>query len=227
MKIFRLVASAATVSALDCFDGNNGGCSHLCTSGGCECPECWELDEFDSFNCKIQAGMATVTCSSTGTEILLNKCVAPDVEPDKINLNEPACHAVDFDDEHYRIATPSATSCGAMLHETEGVLHYEYITDFGMKVKSCVIFDSANQDLKIDLIEDFCPNDLGLDFHWGATNGNHVNFMYTSFAFPDSSADATMIVECDVELCNDEVCEQGCPLIPTSDSDSEMDVLGS
>ena len=72
--------------------------------------------------------------------------------------------------------------------------------DFGMRVKSCVIFDAANEDLQIDLIEDFCPNDLGLEFAWGPQTGMEVGFRYTSFAFPDSSADATMIVECDVSI---------------------------
>ena len=38
-------AGSPKMDMVDCFDGNNGGCSHYCNSGMCECPACWEMQE--------------------------------------------------------------------------------------------------------------------------------------------------------------------------------------
>ena len=36
-----------TEPQINCYDGSNGGCSHLCdaTSASCSCPDCWELSK--------------------------------------------------------------------------------------------------------------------------------------------------------------------------------------
>ena len=50
-------------ASLDCFDGNNGGCSHFCATDGCTCPDCWELDA-DGLTCKPMRKHLHVTCAA-------------------------------------------------------------------------------------------------------------------------------------------------------------------
>ena len=88
-----------------------------------------------------------MTCSSTGTEILLNKCVARGVEPDQIHLHEPACHAVDYDEDHMIIASPSATSCGAVPYATEGVFHYDNYLIIGGKTINGIVLGRPSSSL--------------------------------------------------------------------------------
>ena len=71
LNIFILVIGVRLIEAVDCDDGNKGGCSHVCFQSKsfdctinsvyiifkdmCRCPKCWELDD-SGLNCLPETG---------------------------------------------------------------------------------------------------------------------------------------------------------------------------
>lgn len=107
MKLFAISATVALAS-IDCNDGNNGGCSHSCKSGACECPSCWELTS-DNLTCQPEAGKASISCNSAGMSISVDPCV---VDPaSSITLVDSSCSYVTGDDGNYELAT-ALDECG-------------------------------------------------------------------------------------------------------------------
>lgn len=108
----------ATVAA-DCYDGANGGCSHFCDSGVCSCPTCWTLDS-DNATCIIETGRASVTCSTSGSSITVDKCVFPGVSDTGLTLNDANCFAVDHNNStQWLIESGTVDGCGATLNYTD------------------------------------------------------------------------------------------------------------
>lgn len=68
------------VNFSDCFDGNNGGCSHFCNSENgehfCECPRCWESDGYQT--CKPEAGRIRTACGAEFMAVDVDKCLFHD-----------------------------------------------------------------------------------------------------------------------------------------------------
>jgi hypothetical protein len=68
------------VNFSDCFDGNNGGCSHFCNSENgehfCECPRCWESDGYQT--CKPEAGRVRTACGAEFMAVDVDKCLFHD-----------------------------------------------------------------------------------------------------------------------------------------------------
>jgi len=115
----------ATVAA-DCYDGNNGGCSHFCDSGVCSCPSCWTLDS-DNSTCIIETGRASVTCSTYGSSITVDKCVFPGVADTGLTLNDADCYAIDNpgNSTQWLIESYSPDGCGAVLNYTDPEFIFE------------------------------------------------------------------------------------------------------
>jgi len=115
----------ATVAA-DCYDGANGGCSHFCDSGVCSCPSCWTLDS-DSKTCIIETGRASVTCSTSGSSVIVDKCVFPGVADTGLTLNDASCYAVDNpgDATEWLILSNTIDGCGATLNYTDPEFVFE------------------------------------------------------------------------------------------------------
>ncbi|CBY24885.1 unnamed protein product [Oikopleura dioica] len=109
----------ATVAA-DCYDGANGGCSHFCDSGVCSCPSCWTLDS-DNLTCIIETGRASVTCSTSGSSITIDKCVFPGVDDTGLTLIDTNCYAIEDPGNSTQWLIESATvdGCGAVLNYTD------------------------------------------------------------------------------------------------------------
>merc|ERR1712127_1176015 len=97
---------AAFLSIVDasCYDGNNGGCSHICAGSVCSCPPCWTLNE-DGLSCAIESGRATVTCRNDGIDVVIDKCVAADVEQSVIHLKSSECGATEESDSEWKVST--------------------------------------------------------------------------------------------------------------------------
>ena len=69
------------VSGRNCQDGQNGGCSHICTGAGmngvCSCPnDCWELGA-NGQSCLIPADKVQLECGSDKMVAHLARCVVP------------------------------------------------------------------------------------------------------------------------------------------------------
>ena len=109
--------------AVSCEDGNNGGCSHVCSGGICSCPDCWTLND-DGKTCSISAGKATVTCSNDGMELEVDKCVVGDDEQGLIHLKDSFCDAVDENESTWKLATGFA-DCGSQVGFFENKLTVE------------------------------------------------------------------------------------------------------
>ena len=60
---------------IDCFDGNNGGCSHHCEiPSGCQCPgSCWSLNEEWGTQCSPDETMTSVECGPGTPESIRTK----------------------------------------------------------------------------------------------------------------------------------------------------------
>merc|ERR1712127_653401 len=96
-----------------CFDGNNGGCSHICSGSICSCPPCWTLNE-DEKNCEITNGKARVTCRNDGMDVVIDKCVAVDVEQSSIHLRNSDCGAIEESDSEWKVST-GFSDCGTEI----------------------------------------------------------------------------------------------------------------
>ncbi|CAG5077472.1 Oidioi.mRNA.OKI2018_I69.PAR.g8725.t1.cds [Oikopleura dioica] len=107
MKIFAFLASVSF--AVDCKDGNNGGCSHSCKAGTCICPTCWVLTA-DNMTCLPEAGKATVSCSSTDMAITVDPCVVDLAS--SITLIDSSCAATSDSDGNYHLSA-GLDECGA------------------------------------------------------------------------------------------------------------------
>ena len=106
-KVFLSIVDAS------CFDGNNGGCSHICAGSVCSCPPCWTLNE-DGLNCGITAGKAVVTCRSDGMDVVIDKCVASDVEQSLIHLSNSQCSVYEESESEWKVST-GFSECGTEI----------------------------------------------------------------------------------------------------------------
>ena len=102
-----------SIVSASCFDGNNGGCSHVCANSICSCPSCWSLNE-DGKTCSIDAGKALVTCKSDGIEVVIDKCVASGVEQSAIHLRNATCGAIEESNSEWRVST-GFSDCGTEI----------------------------------------------------------------------------------------------------------------
>merc|ERR1712127_758454 len=104
MKICAVFAALLSIVDASCYDDNNGGCSHICAGSVCSCPPCWTLNE-DGRNCAIESGRATVTCRNDGIDVVVDKCVAADVEQNQIHLKSSECGATEESDSEWKVST--------------------------------------------------------------------------------------------------------------------------
>merc|ERR1712127_389684 len=104
MKICAVFAALLSIVDASCYDDNNGGCSHICAGSVCSCPPCWTLNE-DGRNCAIESGRATVTCRNDGIDVVIDKCVAADVEQNQIHLKSSECGATEESDTEWKVST--------------------------------------------------------------------------------------------------------------------------
>ncbi|CAG5109423.1 Oidioi.mRNA.OKI2018_I69.chr2.g3964.t1.cds [Oikopleura dioica] len=153
-------------------------------------------------DCVISPGKATVTCSSEGVSILIDKCVVPDVAKAAIHLNDENCLAVDGDDDKWEIIKAPAS-----------------IPDTSFVVKTCTVEDEALTDTSLALVEDKCPLENGLNFVWGEKTTSDLKFSFTIFIFPQSADSAKMTISCNIDFCkaDDPNCLADCS---ASDEDS-------
>ena len=69
----NLPGSYECIPPFSCFDGANGGCSHICNSKEqkCECPECSILDS-DGKTCIVDPSTIQVSCSFHGIDVRIS-----------------------------------------------------------------------------------------------------------------------------------------------------------
>ena len=79
--------TTTTDAVINCFDGDNGGCSHHCNmfTGDCECPDCWKLGK-DQRTCAPSPAKSYLICDSNKIDIGLDKCVADGSKMENMKL---------------------------------------------------------------------------------------------------------------------------------------------
>jgi hypothetical protein len=173
-------------SAVSCEDGNNGGCSHVCSGGICSCPDCWTLND-DGKTCSISAGKATVTCSDDGMELEVDKCVVRDDEKGIIHLKDSFCAATDENESTWKLATGFADCgsqvgffenkltventlmIGSVIRTGNGVFHQvnKYEVNFACKYNDVATASEKSKEVSESVtfdINDEAPDDLSLGF---------------------------------------------------------------
>lgn len=169
------------MASATCYDGNNGGCSHLCVDSVCSCPLCWTLGE-DGKTCKFEAGKAQVTCSTTGVEVTVASCAFPGVDPSLITMKDGACSAVhDQETETYKISS-GFDECGSEFSFAEEKLTLSNTLKIG---KSIVGGRTVSRKYEID----FGCNYNNLAYAYGAIKAN--NLKYTDITFDIDDAQPT------------------------------------
>ena len=123
----------------NCFDGNNGGCSHFCAGSVCSCPSCWSLSE-DEKTCSIDAGKALVTCKSDGIEVIIDKCVATGVEQNAIHLRHTGCGAIEESDSQWKVST-GFSDCGTEIQFVDDKLAIANALMIGGAIEGRVVND--------------------------------------------------------------------------------------
>ena len=77
LMMYLLIGVLFTLSAaINCNDGNRGGCSHTCYENVCICPTCWMLDD-TGLSCIPATNKVKITCSASGMAVLVDQCVFP------------------------------------------------------------------------------------------------------------------------------------------------------
>jgi len=117
-------------SALDCADGQNGGCSHFCTDNQCSCPTCWTLDGTDMRTCSPDAGTVGISCSSDAMEITIDKCVLAGNDVSKATLDDGVCKATDGGDNW--IVTTALDGCGTSFNLDSASQVVDFSNTFAM-----------------------------------------------------------------------------------------------
>ena len=133
LNIFILVIGVRVIEAVDCDDGNKGGCSHVCFQSKsfdgtntsvyiifkdvCRCPKCWELDE-SGLNCLPETGKVKINCSPSGMAVLVDKCVIPGERTLGLNDFNVNILLLQVDDNEYVQCVPKQDPNGDYLFST-------------------------------------------------------------------------------------------------------------
>jgi hypothetical protein len=136
-KVFLSIVDAS------CFDGNNGGCSHICAGSVCSCPPCWTLNE-DGLNCGITAGKAVVTCRVDGMDVVIDKCVASDVEQSLIHLSNSECVVFEESESEWKVST-GFSECGTEIEFVDDKLAISNTLKVGGVFVSGLRFTNDNE----------------------------------------------------------------------------------
>lgn len=105
---------------VDCHDGDNGGCSHLCgVPYGCYCPgSAWTLGE-DELNCQPSSDAVLLTCNKNEMNIEIDYSLF-DSENYEVTLNDENCPGVGGQSVGGWNLTTGLESCGTTLEFGEG-----------------------------------------------------------------------------------------------------------
>ena len=127
-----------------CNDGNNGGCSHVCSNNMCHCPDCWELE--DGKSCKPASGTVLLDCNSDSMTIKMNKCVAPDAN--MVALTDRLCDADEQSDGDYYTIQTNLDACSTGLAQADnGDLIFSNEI-FASAYHNSIIFTAAETRIK-------------------------------------------------------------------------------
>ena len=91
-------------------------------------------------SCSIEAGKATVTCSSTGVSISIDKCVVPEVPATALHLNDASCMGVEQSESQWKIESNSVHGCGSSATFDQGVLRFGNALHIGKPVANGIVF---------------------------------------------------------------------------------------
>lgn len=159
MKLGVLLVPA--VFAVDCMDGNNGGCSHRCNylSQTCECPnECWTLGD-DGLICTPVTDSIQFSCSAAGISLSVDKCVYSGNSVTAGFANSEDC-LMTFNEESkiYHVDNVALDACGFSAVTVGDKISFEnQVQVFSMqsnvgatgKNAAISIFTSTNLDINV------------------------------------------------------------------------------
>ena len=117
--------STTPATIIDCYDGNNGGCSHYCNHVGntCDCPPCWTLQD-DKTSCLPASDKISVTCAQDGMTIDVDKCVYNDgADVVTIGFSEdPTCQSIEYNGT--LSITTALDECGVQHSTGDGIISF-------------------------------------------------------------------------------------------------------
>ena len=107
----------------DCYDGDNGGCSHFCIQheSRCACPTCWAL-QGDHKSCLPETDKIWTTCGHNGMTIEVDKCVYTD-GTDAVTIGfgtDPNCLSIE--NNGTLSVTTALDECGVTTTTNDGTI---------------------------------------------------------------------------------------------------------
>ena len=142
-------------------------------------------------SCSIEAGKATVTCSSTGVAILLDKCAVPGVDASAIHLNDEACVAVAEGETHWKVESTTVAGCGATASFANDQFTFANTLKIGNGVVNGLVFGRnaavnfvCNYNAQVSASSNFISSNIesSVSFDAGDVNENAIDFLFT-FSF--------------------------------------------
>ena len=141
----------------------------------------------DSTNkkCIIESGKAEITCTPTGTSILIDKCVTPGVNAMDIHLNDPNCTAFNQNATSWKIVSSSVGGCGATRSFENEIFTFSNTLHFGRSIiNSIVVGRSAAVDFSCKFnshasaIRNYNSNNVvaSVSFNAGTDNNDVLDF---------------------------------------------------
>lgn len=153
-------------SDYECFSGGNGGCSHFCSTTGCGCPTCWEL-ESDGKTCVPAAENMSVTCSASTMSMNVHECVYGAGEDVTITLNSETCSTTRTD-ENWSVET-ALDGCGTSVDTVNDKIVFSNTLTVQSRAAAIVLFS----DPEITFVCEYASSVQGVSTSLEVTSETH------------------------------------------------------
>ena len=154
---FNVVCKAVDV---DCFDGNNGGCSHYCAVGSCACPSCWEMQP-DLVTCEPLADKIAITCAFDAMTIAVDQCVFTDGNEAIVigYSDDAACQSTNVNGT-LTVTTPF-DGCGVTNAMGDDVILFSNTLSVRSRTSTSGIITAADVDIPVECAFDTSVSGVG------------------------------------------------------------------
>ena len=103
-----------------------------------------------------------MTCSPTGSSIVIDKCVVPGVDAADLHLNDESCAAIAVGEDQWKIESTSVAGCGASASFGDEVLKIANTLHIGNSIVEGLVFGkganvefTCNYNSKVSVVSNY------------------------------------------------------------------------